>query len=119
MKGNKKNIAKKSKKDIKKTKVVKSKLKYVIVRTGNIEVLAGNLEKRTDHAVTLLNAIGLDIPGGLFDLYKIAMQGFKNPEKLKFSCQLNRIEVIPIEILDVTEKAEKSIKDVSIWESKL
>lgn len=44
------------------------------------------------------------------------MLGVSKPSKCKFPCEVNRVELLEvIEILDVTEKAKQSIKDVPVW----
>lgn len=91
-------------------------MKYVIVRTYSAGVFAGNLESRNGREVILLNARRLWYWDGAASLSQLAMEGVRKPKNCKFPCEVNRVELLEtIEILDVTEAAEKSIKDVPIW----
>ena len=90
--------------------------RYVIVRTYSAGVFAGNIESRNGKEVVLLNARRLWYWDGAASLSQLAMEGTSKPENCKFPCEVNRIELMEaIEILDVTEIAEKCIKDVPIW----
>ena len=92
------------------------KLKYVIVRTYSAGVFAGELEHKNGQEVTLINARRIWFWSGAASLSQLAMEGTSDPNNCKFPCEVNRIEVLQaIEIIYVTEKAEKSIKEVPIW----
>ena len=55
---------------------------------------------------------------GAASLSQMAMEGTSKPSECKFPCEVERVELLnAIEILDTTEKAEKSIKAVPIWEA--
>lgn len=55
---------------------------------------------------------------GRASLSQLAMEGVKKPSECKFPCEVTRVELIEaIEILDVTEKARESIKNVPVWSS--
>jgi len=91
-------------------------MKYVIVRTYSAGVFAGELESRNEKEVVLLNARRLWYWEGAASLSQLAMEGTSKPDKCKFPCEVNRVELLEsIEILDVTEKAKSSIKEVPIW----
>jgi len=91
-------------------------LKYVIVRTYSAGVFAGYLKKRKGREVTLLNARRLWYWEGAASLSQLAMEGVSWPDKCKFPCEVNRVKLLEaIEILDTTEKAQKSIGEVPIW----
>lgn len=91
-------------------------MKYVIVRTYSAGVFAGYLESRNGREVVLLNARRLWKWSGAASLSQLAMEGTKNPNDCKFPCEVLRVELLEaIEILDVTQNAEKSIKSVPIW----
>ena len=95
---------------------MKKENKYVIVRTYSAGVFAGELESRKAQEVVLRNARRLWYWDGAASLSQLAMEGTKNPSGCKFPCEVNRVELLQvIEILDVTPKAEKSIKEVPIW----
>lgn len=91
-------------------------MKYVIVRTYSAGVFAGNLESRNGQEVVLRNARRIWYWAGAASLSQLAMEGTKKPLECKFPCEVDRVELLEaIEILDVTEQAEKSIKEVPIW----
>ena len=91
-------------------------MKYVIVRTYSAGVFAGELESRNGQEVILLNARRLWYWDGASSLSQLAMEGTKKPNECKFPCEVDRVELLQaIEILDVTEIAKKSIKEVPIW----
>lgn len=92
-------------------------MKYVIVRTYSAGVFAENLESRNGQEVVLKNARRLWYWDGAASLSQLATDGTSKPENCKFPCEVSSVELLQaIEILDVTEKAEKSIKAVVVWE---
>jgi hypothetical protein len=92
-------------------------MKYVIVRTYSAGVFAGYLESRTGQEVVLRNARRIWYWSGAASLSQLAVDGTSNPKDCKFPCEVSRVELLnAIEILDVTSKAEKSIKSVKVWE---
>lgn len=94
----------------------KSVGKYVIVRTHSAGVFAGNLVSRKGQEVVLENARRLWYWDGAASLSQMAESGTSKPENCKFPEPVSKIELLQaIEILDVTEKAEMSIKGVPIW----
>ena len=93
-------------------------MRYVIVRTYSAGVFAGELENRNGREVTLLNARRLWYWDGASSLSQLATDGVSKPGNCKFPCEVSRVELLEaIEILDVTEIAKKSIKEVPIWKS--
>lgn len=96
----------------------KDKHKYVIVRTYSAGVFAGELVSRKDREVVMHNARRLWYWSGAASLSQLCMEGVKNPEECKFPCEVDRVELLEaIEILDCTEDARKSIRDVPIWKA--
>lgn len=92
------------------------KSKYVIVRAYGAGVFAGNLERRNGQEVVLTKARRLWYWDGSSSLSQLAMEGTTKPDTCKFPCEVDRVELLQvIEILDVTPKAEKSIKAVKVW----
>jgi hypothetical protein len=90
--------------------------KYVIVRTYSAGVFAGYLESRNGKEVVLTDARRLWYWDGAASLSQLAMEGVSKPENCKFPCEVTRVELLEtIEILDVTEKAKESIKNVPVW----
>ena len=94
-------------------------MKYVIVRTYSAGVFAGYLESRIGQEVVLRNARRLWFWAGAASLSQLAVDGTSKPNECKFPCEVDRVELFQaIEILDVTEEAEKSIRGVPVWEKK-
>lgn len=97
-------------------KKTKSKKKYVIARTYSAGVFAGYLESRKGQEVILSDARRLWYWKGAASLSQLAMEGVKCPNECKFPAAVDRVELLQtIEILDVTESAQKCIRDVPIW----
>lgn len=97
-------------------KISKELSKYVIVRTYSAGVFAGYIESRKGQEVVMTNARRLWYWDGASSLSQLAVDGTSNPENCKFPCEVDRIELLQaIEILNVTEKAKKSIEGVAIW----
>jgi hypothetical protein len=91
-------------------------MKYVIVRTYSAGVFAGNLESRNGREVVLRNARRIWYWSGAASLSQLAVDGTSDPENCKFPVEVDRVELLEaIEILDVTSKAEGSIKAVKVW----
>ena len=98
-------------------KVINENGRYVIVRTYSAGVFAGELQSRNGREVVLHNARRLWKWAGAASLSQLAMEGVKDPDNCMFPCAVNRVELLEvIEILDCTSSAEKSIKNVKIWE---
>jgi len=92
-------------------------MKYVIVRTYSAGVFAGYLESRGGKQVVLCNARRIWYWSGAASLSQLAMEGTNDPNNCKFPCEVDRVELTEaVEILDCTEKARQSIKDVIVWE---
>ena len=100
-----------------KTKMPKSSSgKYVIVRTYSAGVFAGNLETRNGQEVVLTDARRLWYWSGAASLSQLAVEGTNDPKNCKFPIAVPRVELLQaIEIIDVSPKAENSIKAVPEW----
>ena len=99
-------------------KVVSKKqaLPYVIVRTYSAGVFAGELVKRDGKEVTLANARRLWYWAGAASLSQMAMDGTSKPRDCKFPCEVSEVLLTEaIEILQVSNKARASIKEVPVW----
>ncbi len=93
-----------------------SENRYVIVRTYSAGVFAGELESKNGKEVTLINARRIWYWSGSASLSELAMKGTTDPENCKFPCEVSKVLLTEaIEILDVSEKAKQSIKNVPIW----
>jgi len=89
---------------------------YVICRTYSAGVFAGTLQSRKGKEAVLTNARRIWYWDGAASLSQLAMEGTSKPEKCKFPCEVKEVTLTEVvEILKVTEKARKSIKDVPIW----
>lgn len=96
-------------------KLMKGK-KYVIARTYSAGVFAGYLDSKKGEEAVLLNARRIWYWSGAASLSQLAVDGTSKPNDCKFPVEVSRIELTKvIEILDVTEKAKKSIAGVPVW----
>jgi hypothetical protein len=91
-------------------------LEYKIVRTYSAGVFAGYLKSRNGQEVILLKARRIFYWDGAASLSQLAIDGTCKPANCKFPEAVDKVELLQtIEILDVTEKARKSIESVKIW----
>ena len=89
---------------------------YVIVRTYSAGVFAGEPVKREGMEVTLKNARRLWYWDGAATLSQLAMEGTTAPQKCKFPAEVEEVLLTQaVEILKVTKKAQRIIREVSIW----
>ena len=92
--------------------------KYVIVRTHSAGVFAGNLQCHKGQEVVLTDARRLWYWAGAASLSQLAVDGTSKPNDCKFPVAVPRVELLQaIEILDVSAKAEASIKAVAPWQA--
>ena len=103
--------------------MVKKGNKYQIVLTYSAGVFAGNVESRNGREVVMRDARRLWYWAGAASLSQLAVDGTSKPKQCKFQVLVDRVELLfplkgfeVIEILDCTEKAEKSIKGVPVWQ---
>lgn len=90
---------------------------YVIIRADRAGVFAGYLKLKEGTEVELINARRLWYWSGAASLSQLAVDGVKNPTDCKFPVELEHIRVLGvIEIIDCSEKARLSIKEVSVWQ---
>lgn len=91
-------------------------MKHVIVRTISAGVFAGYLQSKVGTEVVLRNARRLWYWDGAASLSQLATDGTSKPDKCKFPCAVDEIELTQaIEIISTTEKARKSIDGVKVW----
>ncbi len=89
---------------------------YMIVRTYSAGVFAGYVKSRNGQEAEVLNARRLWRWSGAASLSQLAMEGTNDPDNCKFPCEVDRVVLTNVvELLDVTKKAETSIKGVKIW----
>lgn len=90
--------------------------RYCIVRCNRAGVFAGNVDNRKGREVLIKNVRRLWYWDGANSISDLAIKGTEKPSNCKFTAEVEEIEVLEaIEILPCTEKAEKSIKEVSAW----
>lgn len=91
--------------------------KYYIVRGDRSGVFAGNIEKREGQEVTMRNVRRLWYWDGACSISELALRGTSKPDNCKFTVTIEEITLLDtIEIIPCTEKAEKNIKGVKVWE---
>ena len=91
---------------------------YVIARTYSAGVFAGTLKERKEREVTLTNARRLWYWAGAASLSELAMSGTKKPNDCKFPVAVDEVILLEvIEILIVTEAAQKNIEGVPTWKA--
>lgn len=91
-------------------------LPYKMVRTYSAGVFAGYLESLNGMHAVLRNARRIWYWDGAASLSELATKGTSKPEKCKFPCEVDRVELTQvIELIDITEAAAKSIKEVKVW----
>jgi len=101
---------------VRKDSIERAEKPYVIVRTYSAGVFAGFLESKNGREVVLKNARRIWQWAGAASLSQLAVDGTSKPQDCKFPCEVPRVELLQaIEILDVSEKAKKSIESVPIW----
>ena len=97
----------------------KTENRYVIVRTYAMGVFAGELDpKSTETLKILTDARRIWYWSGAASLSQLAIDGISDPGNCKFPEAVSRVELTSprgFEVLDVTEKARKSIEDVKPW----
>jgi hypothetical protein len=88
---------------------------YVIIRTQNAGVHAGNLISKEGNEVKLSNARRIWYWSGAASLSQLAVDGTSKPKECKFPCEVPEITLLGvIEIIPCTEKAVTSIKGVTV-----
>ena len=96
--------------------VHKKSMKYVICRSYQAGVFAGEIESRKGKEVVLRNARRIWYWVGAATLSQLSIDGTSNPGGCKFPAPVDRVELLDVcEILDVTEKARASIEGVNEW----
>lgn len=89
---------------------------YCIVRTYSAGVFAGYVESRNGKEVVIRDVRRIWYWAGANSLSQLAVDGTLKPNECKFAVKVDKIEVTEaIEIINCTEKAQKSIEDVKAW----
>lgn len=91
-------------------------MEYKLIRTYSAGVFAGYVESRNGKEVVIRDAIRIWYWAGANSLSELAALGTCKPNECKFAIPVDKILVTEaIEILDITEKAKKSIEGVKAW----
>lgn len=89
---------------------------YCIIRTDRAGVFAGYVKERNGSEATLSDVRRLWYWAGAASLSQLAMDGTSRPRDCKFTVTVPEMTVFGIiEIIPCTEKAEQSIRGVSVW----
>lgn len=96
----------------------KEGLEYKLIRCDRSGVFAGYLKSLNGKDAIILEARRIFYWSGAASLSQLAIDGTKTPNACKFPESVTKIQVTDvIEILDVTDKAKKSIDSVAIWKA--
>jgi hypothetical protein len=92
---------------------------YVLIRTYSAGVHIGYLQKKESTLagmeVTLLKSRRIWYWSGAASLSQLAMEGVIKPEDCKFAMEVDKIDLVAIEIIPITEKAFINLKSVKEW----
>ena len=92
-------------------------MEYCMVRTYSAGVFAGYIESRDGKEAVLRNARRIWQWAGATELCQLATEGTKKPDACKFPAPVDKVILTEvIEIIPITEKAQKSIAEVHVWE---
>ena len=95
---------------------MENNLKYYIVRGDRSGVFAGELASMNGKEVELRNVRKLWFWDGACGVEQIAKDGVAKPKSCKFTVTVDSIILTDaIQVIEATEKAEKSIKGVNVW----
>jgi hypothetical protein len=95
-----------------------SKEQMYMVRTYSAGVFAGYIKEINDEVTvaTLTDARRIWRWEGAASLSELATNGTSKSDKCKFPCVVSEVTLSNvIEIIPITEKAKKSIRDVPVW----
>jgi hypothetical protein len=91
-------------------------LEYRLIRCDRSGVFAGYIKKLDGKTVIILQARRIFYWSGAASLSQLAIDGTSKPSECKFPEAVSEIMVTDcIEILNVTDKAKKSIDGVKVW----
>jgi len=91
-------------------------MEYCLVRTYSAGVFAGYVEHLDGKEAVLRNARRIWFWSGAASLSQLSVDGTSKPEACKFPTPVDRVLLTEvIEIIPMTEKAQKSIQEVPIW----
>lgn len=94
--------------------------KFVLIRTYSAGVHFGYMESRTSTLagieVKLLQARRVYYWKGAATLSQMANEGVKYPAECKFTQPVQSIDLVAIEIIEITEKAFNNLNSVPVWQ---
>lgn len=91
-------------------------MEYCMVRTFSAGVFAGYVERRDGKEAVLRNARRMWRWAGAASLSQLAMDGTSCPNECKFPAPVDKVILTEvIEVISITEKAQKSIEEVPVW----
>lgn len=91
-------------------------MEYCMVRTFSAGVFAGYIESRNGKEAVLRNARRIWQWAGAASLSQLATDGTSAPNNCKFPIPVDKVILTEvIEIVPITEKAQKSIQGVPVW----
>ena len=95
-------------------------LEWVIIRSYAAGVHYGLLESEkfteSGKVVTLIKTRRIWYWSGAASLSQIALEGVKNPDKCKFSVEIDSNEIVNvIETIPISEKALLNLQKVAVW----
>jgi hypothetical protein len=89
---------------------------YVIVRSTNAGVFAGELESRNGDEVVMTDARRIWFWDGAASLSELAIHGTSKPGNCKFPVSVPRETILGvIEVIEASDKARESIEAVPVW----
>ena len=90
--------------------------KKYIVRTDRAGVFYGEIKERSHDEVTMVNVRKLWHWNGACAVEQLAMEGVKRPDDCRFTVIVPEMVIsAPIQIIEATEQACKSIEAVKEW----
>jgi hypothetical protein len=96
----------------------KDGLEFKMFRGDRSGVFVGYLKSLAGKDAIILEARRIWYWTGAASLSQLALEGTNNPANCKFPESVSKIQLTDvIEVLDVTEKAKKSIDSVKIWKA--
>ena len=94
-------------------------LPLVMIRTYSAGVHFGYLSKKVSTLagmeVTLLNARRVYQWSGAMTLSQLAMEGSTKQNDCKFTMEVSKIELVAIEIIEITEVAANNFNQIKPW----
>lgn len=91
-------------------------MEYCMVRTYSAGVFAGYIESRNGKEAILRDARRIWKWAGAATLSQLATDGTSDPQNCKFPCAVDKVILTEvIEIIPITQKAKKSIEEVTVW----